>query len=86
METMNIAIPSRLKDYVQRRVEQGSYSSVSEYVRELIRRDQQTAAQAALELELIEGLNSGPGEPVTEATWKRIREKAKSKRAGRKKN
>lgn len=86
METMNIAIPSRLKDFVQRRVEEGMYSSVSEYVRELIRIDQRKSAQAALEEELLKGLDSGPGEPVSAETWKRITEKAKQKRTPRKKN
>ena len=44
METMNIALPEVLKDYVQERVQHDGYSSVSEYVRELIRADQKQRA------------------------------------------
>lgn len=32
METMNIALPESMKQFVQERVSQGGYSSVSEYV------------------------------------------------------
>ena len=38
METMNIALPENLKTFVQHQREHGGYSSVSEYMRELIRR------------------------------------------------
>ena len=41
MDTMNIALPESMKHFVQQRVAEGGYSSVSEYVRELIRRDKQ---------------------------------------------
>lgn len=40
MATMNVSLPEELKDFVDRRVDSGSYQSSSEYVRELIRRDQ----------------------------------------------
>jgi antitoxin ParD1/3/4 len=36
---MNVSLPDELRDYVDRRVEAGSYQSSSEYVRELIRKD-----------------------------------------------
>lgn len=39
MDTMNIAIPESLKEFIQHQVERGGYSNVSEYVRELIRAD-----------------------------------------------
>jgi hypothetical protein len=35
METMNIALPEAMKLFVQERVSEGGYSSVSEYVRDL---------------------------------------------------
>jgi antitoxin ParD1/3/4 len=40
METMNISLPDNLKGFVDSRVKTGSYSSVSEYVRDLVREDQ----------------------------------------------
>ncbi len=77
MQTMNIALPKPLKDYVQDRTEQGGYSSVSEYIRELIRRDQQQSAQAMLEAELLKGLASGPAKKMSAAEWAGIRAEVK---------
>ena len=39
MQTMNISLPDQLKEFVDDQVGSGRYSSVSEYVRELIRDD-----------------------------------------------
>jgi antitoxin ParD1/3/4 len=73
METMNIAIPEALKAFVQRQVERRGYSSVSEYVRELIRGDQERQATAALESEILKGLESGASTPMTQEDWQAIR-------------
>ncbi len=40
---ISITLPPTLKDFVDTRVSSGSYTSVSEYFRELIRRDQRQA-------------------------------------------
>lgn len=40
MASMNISVPDSLREWVQSRIESGEYASVSDYVRDLIRRDQ----------------------------------------------
>lgn len=40
MATMNVSLPDPMRDYVQNRIDSGQYASVSDYVRDLIRRDQ----------------------------------------------
>lgn len=40
MGTMNVSLPDVLREFVERQVESGGYGTSSEYVRELIRRDQ----------------------------------------------
>ncbi len=40
MSTMNISLPDSLKDFVDAQVAERGYGTSSEYVRELIRRDQ----------------------------------------------
>ena len=40
MSTMNVSLPEGLKDFVEDQVSARGYSTSSEYVRELIRRDQ----------------------------------------------
>lgn len=40
MASMNVSLPDPMRDFVQSRIESGQYASVSDYVRDLIRRDQ----------------------------------------------
>ena len=62
MTSLNISLPRPLKEFVEERVKEGSYSTPSEYVRELLREDQKRQAGERLEALLLEGLNSGmPG-------------------------
>ena len=69
METMNIALPAPMKSFVQERVSEGGYSSVSEYVRELIRADQKRRAEERIDALLLEGVNSGDPVTVTPEYW-----------------
>ena len=85
MNTMNIAIPAQLKSFVQRQVERRGYSSVSEYVRDLIRGDQERQAIAALETEILKGLDSGPSTPMTKQDWQDIRTEVRRRTSERRK-
>ena len=82
METMNIALPEAMKQFVQERVAEGGYSSVSEYVRELIRADQKRKADERIDALLLEGLGSGEPIPVTKKYWEEKRRKL-SERLGK---
>jgi antitoxin ParD1/3/4 len=85
METMNIAVPDGLKAFVQTRVAEGGYSSVSEYVRELIRADQKQQAWAVVEAEVLKGLSSGPAVAMTAEDWASIRAEVRNRIETRKK-
>jgi antitoxin ParD1/3/4 len=69
MDTMNIALPESMKHFVQERVAQGGYSSVSEYVRELIRADQKRRVDERIDALLLEGLDSGQPISVSPEYW-----------------
>ncbi len=71
-ETMNIALPDVMRDYVARRVESGQYGNTSEYVRDLIRRDQQEQGLARLRSLLMDGLASGPADPIAQSFWDEV--------------
>ena len=73
MEMMNIALPKSLKEFAQQRVAEAGYSSVSEYVRELIRADQQSAQKERLEAEILKGLASSESVPMTAQDWNSLR-------------
>jgi antitoxin ParD1/3/4 len=85
MNTMNIAIPKQLKSFVQNQVRHRGYSSVSEYVRDLIRGDQERQAITALEAEFLKGLDSGPATPMTKQDWQDIRTEVRRRTAARRK-
>ena len=64
MATMNVSLPDPMKSWVEERTRDGSYSNTSDYVRHLIRRDQERArAIAQLQAAITEGLESGPLQP-----------------------
>ena len=64
MATMNISLPEQMKCFAEAQASDGRYSNVSDYVRDLIRRDQvRSQAIAEIQAALDEGLASGPGEP-----------------------
>lgn len=60
MASMNVSVPDPMRDWVQQRIESGQYASVSDYVRDLIRRDQEQAdEQKAILAALVKGEKSG---------------------------
>ncbi|MHB8898624.1 MAG: type II toxin-antitoxin system ParD family antitoxin [Thermoguttaceae bacterium] len=84
METMNIALPEGMKQFVQEQVQKGGFSSVSEYIRDLIRADQKEKAQRALENEILKGIQSGRSTMMTREDWADLREEVRKRHAGRK--
>jgi antitoxin ParD1/3/4 len=61
MPQVNLSFPPALKDWVDRKVAEGRYSSASDYLRDLIRRDQEAAMSETEWLRglIAEGLASG---------------------------
>jgi antitoxin ParD1/3/4 len=60
MAQMSISLPDALKAWAEQRVAEGRYGSTSDYVRDLMRRDQDAAAEAAwLQAEIDKGRTSG---------------------------
>ena len=61
MTTMNISLPDALKAFVDEQVSQRGYGTSSEYVRELIRKEQDRLHVREL---LLAGAGSAPGAPA----------------------
>lgn len=60
MATMNVSLPDPMKSWVEAQAETGKYSNSSDYVRDLIRRDQVRAEKIAhMQALVTEGLESG---------------------------
>ncbi len=75
MQSMNISLPDPLKQFVDAQIAQGRYSSVSEYMRELIRADEKRKAEDRLEALLLEGLQGEEAE-FARTDWQAIRQEA----------
>jgi antitoxin ParD1/3/4 len=78
MGTMNISLPDTLKSFVDEQVESRGYGTSSEYVRELIRKDQDRQRLRAM---LLEGAASPLGSRADRAYFERLRKRAR-RRAG----
>ncbi len=64
---ISVSLSENLKEKVDDRLAESDFSSASEYVRTLIRADLKRYAREQLEAQLLEGLNSGEPEEVTDA-------------------
>jgi antitoxin ParD1/3/4 len=85
MATMNISLPEKLKSFVEKRVAEGDFSNASDYVRDLLRKDQlRNAASAEIRQALEDGDASGYLPYEREYFEKRFEELAKAKRQGKK--
>ena len=72
MTTMNISLPDSLKSFVDTQVTERGYGTSSEYVRELIRTDQDRRKLRGL---LLQGASSVPGQPVDTAYFDALRQR-----------
>jgi antitoxin ParD1/3/4 len=78
---MNISLPENLKEFVESQVQSGDYSSVSEFVRTLVRREQKDREREQLELRILEGLSSGDAVEVTPQMWNQLRQRLRNRNA-----
>ena len=74
---MNISLPESLKAFVDEQVAEGGYGTSSEYVRELIRRDQERRRLRQL---LLDGGASASSGPVDDPYFQRLRDRVRRRR------
>lgn len=78
MATMNVSLPDPMKEWVEAQVEGGQYGNASDYVRDLIRRDQKVREQyATLQDAITKGIESGISDRTMNEILKEARSKAK---------
>jgi antitoxin ParD1/3/4 len=73
---MSFALPESLRAYIDERVQSGQYGNTSEYLRDLVRRDQDDQAKKRLRELITAGLVSGPGRPLNRRAAAELRERA----------
>ena len=78
MASMNVSLPDPMREWVEQQTQSGRYDTASEYVRDLIRHDQDRASKIANMQALVDdALASG----ISEKTLQDVRREAR-KRAG----
>lgn len=75
MSTMNISLPDSLKSFVDEQVTQRGYGTSSEYVRELIRKDQDRLRLRKL---LLAGAASAPTAPADASYFEGLRDRVRT--------
>ena len=69
---MSFALPETMGEYIDSRVAADNHGNASEYIRDVIRRDQEEQAKKRLRDVFAEGLASGPGRRRTKADEKEL--------------
>lgn len=79
MATMNVSLPAKMKAWVEEQVQTGKYGNSSDYVRDLVRRDQERAeARQKLQQMVDDALASGIVEMTKEELLERVMARAKA--------
>ena len=80
MATMNISLPDQMKSWVEDQSLTGRFSNSSDYVRDLIRRDQMRAEKITHMQKLVtEGLESGVSKNTPEDIRRQVKETLKDR-------
>ena len=72
---MNVSLPDELRSFVDEQVLEGRYGSTSEYVRALIRRDQDRHRLRTL---LLQGAASTPGPSANDSYFAALRDRIRA--------
>lgn len=75
MGTMNVSLPDSLRSFVEEQVAKRGYGTTSEYVRQLIRHDQDRLRLRTL---LLEGAASPPAAPADSAYFEELRSRIRA--------
>lgn len=77
MASMNVSLPDPMRDWVEQQTKSGRYDNASEYVRDLIRHDQDKAEKIANMQRLIdEAMTSGISSATLEDVWNEAKKRA----------
>lgn len=72
MATMNISLPDPMREWVESQSESGVYANNSDYVRDLIRKDQLRAKKLnAMQEAITQGLESGEAKAFDKESFKK---------------
>lgn len=78
MTSMNVSLPEQMKSWVEGKIDAGQYHNASEYIRDLIRKDQaETEKTLAFRAAIEIGRNSGVDDRSVDEIFVEAKTKAK---------
>lgn len=83
MANMNVSLPDPVKEWVEEQARTGHYANASDYVLDLIRKDQERSNKiAAMQRHVDEGLQSGLGSRSKEELFEAALTRTAAPRSG----
>ena len=79
MASFNVTMPDGMREFVDKRTEEGNFGTPTEYIRSLIRDDQRTTEKEQLDKKLLQALDDDRVEEVTPDVFERLRAFAREK-------
>jgi len=83
MATMTVSLPDPMKDWIEAQIRHGDYASVSDYVRDLVRRDRDRREQELTMDELRQKLAASKDSGISTRTVEEIFAEAQEIAKGR---
>lgn len=83
MATMTVSLPDPMKDWIEAQIQHGDYASVSDYVRDLVRRDRDRREQELTMDELRQKLAASKDSGISTRTVDEIFAEAQEIAKGR---
>jgi antitoxin ParD1/3/4 len=77
--TIQLPLSESLSAFANEQAASQGYGSAAEYIAALVKAEQKKKAKEKLEALLLEGLNSGPAKPMTDADWEALRQRVKAR-------
>jgi len=79
MASLHVSLSDAMRTFIDERVQSGAYHNHSEYVRELIRKDQRRRTRERIDQLLVEGLQSGEPRALGPEDWQAIRDQVRER-------
>jgi antitoxin ParD1/3/4 len=82
--SLNVSLPQPMRDWIESQVAAGGYGTASEFIRQLLRAEQQRQLRHGIDANLLDALDSGEPTPMTEDDWQRLRREGRKRLAAKK--
>jgi antitoxin ParD1/3/4 len=76
--TIHLPLSDALSNFVNEQTVTQGYADPAEYIAALLSAEQKKKVQEKIDKLLLEGVNSGPAKPMTDAHWQALQQRVKA--------